>query len=51
VYVGVTALVVAVTALRGDWGKQELTAKTTAAATTAHTLSADLGRERARTRP
>jgi hypothetical protein len=55
VYAGILVLVVAVTTLRVEWRKQEVTAKATAGAVTAadpiHALSADLGRERARTRP
>jgi hypothetical protein len=55
VYAGILVLVVAITTLRVEWRKQEVTAKATASAVTAaapaHALSADLGRERARTQP
>jgi hypothetical protein len=55
VYAGILVLVVAVTGLRGEWRKQDVTAKATASAVTAaypaHPVSADLGRERERTRP
>jgi hypothetical protein len=49
VYAGILVLVVAVTALRGEWATA--TASAVTAADHAHPLSADLGRERARTRP
>jgi hypothetical protein len=55
VYAGILVLVVAVTSLRVEWRNQEVTAKAAAGAVTAaapaYALSADLGRERARTRP
>ena len=43
-YAGILVLLVAVTVLRAEWRRQEVTAKATDA------LSADLGRERAGTR-
>jgi hypothetical protein len=55
VYASILMLVVAVTALRGEWRNQDVTAKAAAGAVTAaypaHSVSADLGRERERTRP
>lgn len=55
VYAGLLVLVIAITALRVDWRKQEVTARATASAVAtaspAHASSADLGRERARTTP
>jgi len=55
VYAGILILVVAITTLRVEWRKQEVTAQARAGAITAadpaHALSADLGRERARMRP
>jgi len=54
-YAGILALVVAVTALRAEWRNQDVAAKAAAgaanAADSAHRLSADLGRGRARIQP